>query len=741
MAPPTPRVKCPLCEEVVNTVGEYFSHAVAAHPTVRSDVLCPECPNPAAQEKRYRRAHLYVHVKQHRPPSGPRPTIVCKDCKDLISTDKLNVHVRMHASRSGKFTCPYSDCNIVFQSSGASFATDRCIKVLTDHRRRCHDGEEQFQSVDVNTHRLEDFNNEEHVMEADHFDSDEEMTPDEPLDTEERRAYEKKFWAVWLDVEFCHLMPESLVTRLIKKLAKLAVLSSNNLRQKLKSVLPGRESTIEAAFESDDWMTLSFSDPALSSTQRRKTEANTLAHILPSQQNMSMHIIKAGNNSAIQNVSFEETIVNALEAKNWDPDRNQGFPEEMEYVQYMRRRGYHVMAGYRDSLRCKEVEASVRPEERPAIHLQLYSDEFDRDMMGSSSQRHKMHVTYVRVLNLADGLCRTPEDYHLVQVLPSRILKAVGYEMAMLTLVQDLKKVVENGIEYRGKKFAVRLATLQGDGLERAAMFGMASNFSTLSHCDPLSYLTTKTRKECQSVEELIAEVEHRRTRDSYEEDLSSVNRRERKQSLLRARRNLVQGSKNLLSKFTYSRGMKYESPFHKVPHFHVTDRGAVVYCIAHDLYAGAFRTDMARVLVSLAGGKHFSWDDLQRQFRNYRTSLRGEDKYAWFDVITDKNTFTQLPGNHSSNHLVIRFLSSFFINRSPDDAMFETTAWALYLAMKKVSEEVSRKVVNDSNPDNLKDLVVEYLKVIVLYLCNVLSDEPKSSPQNNRLKMLNWSL
>ena len=72
---------------------------------------------------------------------------------------------------------------------------------------------------------------------------------------------------------------------------------------------------------------------------------------------------------------------------------------------------------------------------------------------------------------------------------------------------------------------------------------------------------------------------------------------------------------------------------------------------------------------------------------------------------------------------------------------MFETTAWALYLAMKKVSEEVSRKVVNDSNPDNLKDLVVEYLKVIVLYLCNVLSDEPKSSPQNNRLKMLNWSL
>jgi hypothetical protein len=711
------RVSCPLCGQVWNTLAEYYSHALAVHPTARGDALCPKCPNPGTQEKRYRRAALYDHDKKHHRPCGQNATIECKDCRILITTNQLNAHIRLHAGQSSKFTCPYSDCDVVLQSSSKHF-TERCTTFLTKHRRSCHGGEEKFDVVNVNTNRLEEFNDEEPALEAD-FDGDEEMTPNDDMSAnEDRKAYERKFWAAWLDVEFCQIMPETLVTNLIKKLAKLADRSSKHLRQKLFNLLPGNEVPIEAAFETDDWMTLCFLDPALSSSKRRKTEANTLANILETQQNDSMRVLKSANNAAIQNVSIENTILNALESSNWNPDRNAGFPEEMDNVKYMRRRGFPLIAGYRDSVRYKEVEASVLPEERPAIHLLLYSDEFDRDMMGSSSQRHKMHVSYIRVLNLVDGLCRTPEDYHLVQVLPSQILKDVGYQKVMLPLIADLKKVVEDGITYKGRKFAVRLATLQGDGLERAAMFGMAGNFSTLSHCDPLSYLTTKTRLECKSVEEIMSEAKNRRNRDTYADDLSQLHERERKERALRASRNVVAGRKSLKAKYEYTRGLKYDSPFHSVPHFHVTDKGALVYCIAHDLYSGAFRSDMARVLIALSNGNHFTWSDLQAQFRMYRASLIGEEKYAWYDVISIKNTFKQLPGNHASNHLVIRFLSTFWISRSPDDAMFKTTAWELYLAMKKVSEAVSRKVVNGWNRANLKDLVRNYLEVRLLHCC-----------------------
>jgi hypothetical protein len=253
-------------------------------------------------------------------------------------------------------------------------------------------------------------------------------------------------------------------------------------------------------------------------------------------------------------------------------------------------------------------------------------------------------------------------------------------------------------------------------------MFGMAPNFSTLSHIDPLSYLTNKTRTTCQTVEEVIAEVEQVRDRESYAEDLTHLHDRQIEERAARRSRAARRGrqqpaaSRPIKPQYEYSRGMKYDSPFNRIPHFHVTDHGAMVYCIAHDLYSGAFRSDMARVLVSLSNLKHYTWKELQDQFRTYRENLAGEDRQAWYDIISSKPTFKQLPGNHSSNHLVIRFLSSFWVKRSHEDSLFQTTAWSLYLVMKKISEVVSCKIVNDSVSQTLKDHVREYLEVILFF-------------------------
>jgi hypothetical protein len=416
-------------------------------------------------------------------------------------------------------------------------------------------------------------------------------------------------------------------------------------------------------------------------------------------------------------VSVEAVIVQALERRNWIPGKNYGFPEEMDYIQKMRKSGLRIHACYRGSQRFDEVEATVPPGEGPAIHLQIYADELDRDLMGFSSGRNKIHVIYAKIHNLTDGICRTPEDYHLLQVMPSFTLKSNGYNDVMTPMITDISEVVEKGIEYRGRRYPVRLATLQGDGLERASMFGMAGNFSTLSHCDPLSYLTTKTRLECQNVKQLVTEVVKERTKDSYEEDISNLHERERRERALKARRNLTAGRRALKSKYEYSRGMKFESPFHKVGNFHVTDKGAVIYCIGHDLYSGTFRSDMARVLLALCNAKYFLWSDLQDKFRTHRRNLTGDDSHGWYDVICIKTTFKQLPGNHSSNHLVIRFLSTLWINRKPNDAMFKTTAWAMYLTMKRIAELVSAKVVTDGNRTELQNMVYKYLEVNESYI------------------------
>jgi hypothetical protein len=585
--------------------------------------------------------------------------------------------------------------------------------LLTEHRRTRHSGEQQFQPADFNLSNLEHFNaspNQENdeTEQEDDFDPPEFDAVEED-GSEEKKKFTEKFWAVWLEAEFCHLLPESLVTSMVSSLSKLADWSRNNLRRKLNNAFPGNEAIIESSLENEDWITQCFLDPSLKSTYQRKSVANEYADILQPQVNATFPVLKSSIVFSIYHVSLETTLLNLLIAKKWDPDHNEGFPPEMDYVRKLRMYGLALTAGYKGSTRYKEVEASVPPEEKPGIHLQLYADELDRDMMGSSSGRNKIHVVYIKVLNLTDGLCRTSEDYHLLQVMPSQTLKANDYENVMRPLVADLLAVVEKGIVYNGRRFGVRLATLQGDGLERAAMFGMASNFSTLSHCDPLSYLTTKTRLKCQSVQEVLNEVNQTRNRDSYDEDLLHLHLREQKQRNRARDGNEVEGLK---SKYTYSRGMKYESPFHKVSHFHVTDKGAMVYCVAHDLYSGAFRSDMARVLIALSNAGHFTWTDIQDKFRTYRLSLRGNDRQGWYDIICSKPTFKQLPGNHSSNHLVIRFLSSIWINRSESDPMFQTTAWELYLSMKQLCELVSSKVVTEENRLKLKDVVVHYLQV-----------------------------
>lgn len=650
-------------------------------------------------------------MKTHHPPI-PATTMKCKDCGKLINTNKMNEHIRQHVEDSYKFTCPYSDCDRVFQGQSDTFKV-RCVSLLTQHRRTHHHGEHQLQSVDTNaTTTSEDFSPpsfDEHLGEPeedDYVDAQED-------DGEEKNKFEKKFWAVWLETEFCHLLPETLVTNMISALSKLATWSSSNLRRKLKNALSGNEAIIEAAFENEDWMTECFLSPSLHSTYSRKSMANRFANVIEPQVNTTFPVLKSSITSAIYQVSLEDTILTLLDANNWDPDNNEGFLPEMDYVTNLRGSGFNVHAGYKGSTRYKEVEATVQPHEKPAIHLQLYADELDRDMMGSSSGRHKIHVVYVKILNLTDGQCRTSEDYHLLQIMPNQTLKANDYENVMRPLVADVSSVVEQGIEYKGRRFGVRLATLQGDGLERAAMFGMASNFSTLSHCDPLSYLTTKTRLKCQSVQDILNEAQQGRTRDTYDEDLLHLHERERKKRRMRASRDMSEETEALKAKYEYSRGMKYESPFHKISHFHVTDKGAIVYCIAHDLYSGAFRSDMARVLISLSNAGHYTWTDIQDKFRTYRLSLRGDDRQGWYDIICSKPTFKQLPGNHSSNHLVIRFLSSIWINRSEGDQMFQTTAWALYLSMKQICELVSSKVVTEENRLKLKDAVQDYLEVI----------------------------
>ena len=303
-----------------------------------------------------------------------------------------------------------------------------------------------------------------------------------------------------------------------------------------------------------------------------------------------------------------------------------------------------------------------------------------------------------------------------LQLVSDSTIKTSSYQEVMTPLIQNVKEVVKNGITYRNKVYPVRLAALQGDGLERASMSGMCSTFTTVSHFDPLSYVTTKTRTNCKKVAALVTEVDQRRTRDSYEDDVLRMGKRQRLEATMKSKGTWEKDKGTLLSEFEYSRGLKFASPWHEVPNYHVVDRGSLVYCISHDLYAGIFRTDMARVMVDLSNEGFYTWPDLQSKFRTKRNELTGDDRQGWYDIIPPKNKFLKLPGNHGCNHLIIRFFATLFVNHPPDDKMFKTTAWKMYLQMKRISELVSAKVLSRQNKEELGRKIKEYLQVINMY-------------------------
>ena len=73
-----------------------------------------------------------------------------------------------------------------------------------------------------------------------------------------------------------------------------------------------------------------------------------------------------------------------------------------------------LFASYRDGHRHQDILASVG--QGSVIEIMIYADGLDRDMMGHTSGRNKIHLTYVLILNLTVGRPRSADDYHLLQV-------------------------------------------------------------------------------------------------------------------------------------------------------------------------------------------------------------------------------------------------------------------------------------------------------------------------------------
>jgi|SanBayMetagenome_1026888.scaffolds.fasta_scaffold13365_2 hypothetical protein len=86
----------------------------------------------------------------------------------------------------------------------------------------------------------------------------------------------------------------------------------------------------------------------------------------------------------------------------------------LSFILY-RKTGIPVYASYKDGERHMDILETV-DSSTTVIEIIIYADGLDRDQMGHTSARNKIHVTYVLILNLTCGRPRSADDYHLLQV-------------------------------------------------------------------------------------------------------------------------------------------------------------------------------------------------------------------------------------------------------------------------------------------------------------------------------------
>merc|ERR1712051_863821 len=89
-----------------------------------------------------------------------------------------------------------------------------------------------------------------------------------------------------------------------------------------------------------------------------------------------------------------------------------------------------------------------------------------------------------------------------IQIMKNSQLKKFKYNPCMKRLVDDINKLIRNGLMLKnGMKANVRLVRFKMDNLEKAKAMRRPENFSTSEFFHNKCYMTTKDRKQARKLD------------------------------------------------------------------------------------------------------------------------------------------------------------------------------------------------------------------------------------------------
>ena len=265
-----------------------------------------------------------------------------------------------------------------------------------------------------------------------------------------------------------------------------------------------------------------------------------------------------------------------------------------------------------------------------AFRIILYQDAFEVvNPLGSGKKKHKILAVYFMLGNILPHLRSNIAQMQLVLLCTESDFKYFGHNVLFSKMVEDLKRI-ETGFEVEGNFLGGNtvkgsVVFIVGDNLGSHCIGGFTENFSTSEHFCRYCHISRDT----------FLNQPHKRgtarTKSSYAHDIQQIEEND----------------------LRMSRGIKFDSVFNNLGHFHVCQPG-MPPCLGHDLFEGVVSVDlMIFVNFFVKTDKSFSYPELNKAITNF--AFNGSDaqnKPCALNPTSDK-----LTGSATQNWCLLRLL------------------------------------------------------------------------------------
>lgn len=309
------------------------------------------------------------------------------------------------------------------------------------------------------------------------------------------------------------------------------------------------------------------------------------------------------------------------------------------------------------------------------IELVLYQDSFQVvNPLGSAKNKHKLVGVYYTIANLYPYNKSQIKSYQLVMLIKESVLKKHSPKIIFKPIIDELTELHDEGFDLGlSDKVKGGLLMILGDNLGSHYIGGYVESFVAHNFC---RYCNIQKKEFHEGIS-----ASSLRTSKCYDDDASKAEE--------------IGAIYN---------GIKFSSPFNKIPDFHVAMPG-LPPCLGHDLFEGVVSYDLLHILKHICVVKKWTtFDQINKAISIFTyKSFDANDKPPPINFKSEK-----LSGHAVQNLVLLRniplILQKYILE-------YDEPVWQLVLTLKVIVGFVCAPSISCGQVCYMERLINEYIE------------------------------